>query len=96
MGLEERQSVSIPCAKAVLLPRIGGSVWSCSKPTLPEKTFLFFFNFLFLIAVKPINNVVIVSGGQQSNSASHMHISVLPHTLLPSRLAHNVKQLSLC
>ena len=39
----------------------------------------FFKNFLFYIAVEPINNVVIVSGGQQRSSA--IHVSVLPQGL---------------
>ena len=32
----------------------------------------------------PINNVVIVSGGQQRDSAMRIHVSVLPQSLLPS------------
>ena len=39
-------------------------------------------NFLFCIGVQPINDVVIVSGGQQKNSAIHIHESILPQTLL--------------
>ena len=31
-----------------------------------------------------MNNVVIVSGGQQRDSAMHIHVSVLPPSLLPS------------
>ena len=33
--------------------------------------FLFFFNFFFYVGVRPINNVVIVSDGQQRDSATH-------------------------
>ena len=43
--------------------------------------FLLFFNVLnktLFIEVKPINNVVIVSGGQQRDSAMHIHVSILP------------------
>ena len=43
--------------------------------------FLLFFNVLnktLFIEVKPINNVVIVSGGQQRDSAIHIHVSILP------------------
>ena len=58
--------------------------------------FFFFFTFLFYIGVQPINNVEIISGGQQSDSAIHIHVSVLPQTPLPSRLPHNIKQSSLC
>ena len=43
-----------------------------------------------------INNVVIVSGRQQRDSAIHTHVSILPQTPLPSRLPHNTKQSSLC
>ena len=31
-----------------------------------------------------INNVVIVSGGQQRDSAIHLYVSILPQTPLPS------------
>ena len=34
-----------------------------------------------------MNNVVIVSGGQQRDSAIHIQISILPQTPLPSRAA---------
>ena len=44
---------------------------------------VFFFNFLFYIGVQPINNAVIISGGQQSDSAIHTHVSVLPQTPPP-------------
>ena len=43
-----------------------------------------------------INNVVIVSGGQQRDSAIHIHESILPQTSLPSRLPYNIEQSSLC
>ena len=45
-------------------------------------------NFLVFMGVYLINNVVIVSGGQLSNSAIHIHVSILPQTPLPSRLPH--------
>ena len=32
-----------------------------------------------------------VSGGQQRDSARHVHVSILSQTPLPSRLAHNVE-----
>ena len=44
------------------------------------KESILFFNFLFYIGVYPINNVVIVSGGQQMNSAIHIHVSILSQT----------------
>ena len=40
--------------------------------------------------------IVVVSDAQQSNSAIHIHVSILPQTLLPSRLPHNIEQCSLC
>ena len=43
-------------------------------------------NFLFCIGVQPVNNIMIVSGGQQRDSAIHTHVSVLPQNPLPSRL----------
>ena len=43
---------------------------------------------------EPINNVVIVSGGQQRDSVIHIHVSILPQTPLVSRLPHNIEQIS--
>ena len=43
-----------------------------------------------------INSVGIVSGGQQRNSAIHMHAFILPQTPLLSRLTHNTEQSSMC
>ena len=45
-----------------------------------KESFFFFliFEHLFYIGVQPINNVVIVSGGQQRDSAIHIHVSILP------------------
>ena len=43
-----------------------------------------------------INNVVIVSDGQQSDSVIHTHVSILFHMLFPFRLLHNIEQSSLC
>ena len=42
-----------------------------------------------------MDSVVIVSGGQQRDSAIHSHVSILPQTPLPSRLPHNIEQSSL-
>ena len=53
-------------------------------------------NFLVFMRVYLINNVVIVSGGQLSNSAIHIHVSILPQTPLPSRLPHDIEQNFLC
>ena len=49
---------------------------------------------LFYIRVELINNVVVVSGGRQRDSAIHVHVSFLPQTPFPSRLPHNIKQSS--
>ena len=38
---------------------------------------------------------MIVSGGQQRNSATQMQVSILPQTPLPSRLPHNIEQRSM-
>ena len=43
-----------------------------------------------------INNVVIVLGAQQRDSAIHRHIPILPQTPLIFRLPHNIEQSSLC
>ena len=47
-----------------------------------------------------MNNVMVVPGEQQRDSAIHIHVSVLPHTPLPSSmsqlLAHNTEYNSMC
>ena len=53
-------------------------------------------NFLFCIGVQPINNAVVVSGEEQRVSAIRAHTSILPQTPIPSRLAHNTEEGSLC
>ena len=62
--------------------------------------FKFHFNFLtpktFCIAAELFNNVVIVSGEQRRDSAICKHVSILPQNFIPSRLAHNVEQSSMC
>ena len=42
-----------------------------------------------------MNSVVIVSDGQQRDSAKHTHVSILPQTLLSFRLPYNLEQTSL-
>ena len=39
---------------------------------------------------------MIVSGGQQKDSAIHIHVSILLQSHLPSKLSHNTEQSSLC
>ena len=43
-----------------------------------------------------INNVVLVSGVQQSDSVIHIHVSILFQILFPFRLSDNIEQSSLC
>jgi len=57
--------------------------------------YIYIYNFLCYIGVQLINNVVIVSGAQQRDSAIHIHISILFQTPLPPRLPHNIEQSSL-
>ena len=40
-------------------------------------------NFLFCIGVQLINNVVVVSGEQQRDSAIHIHVPIFPQTPTP-------------
>ena len=63
--------------------------------TLMEKKIFLTFN--FVLGVRPTNTVVIVSGEQQRDSATHMdtHVSILPQTPLPSRMPHNTEQSSM-
>ena len=53
-------------------------------------------NLLLYIGVYFINNVMLVSVVQQSDSVIHIHISILFQTLFPFKLLHNIKQSSLC
>ena len=39
---------------------------------------------------------MIVSDGQQRDSAIHTYVSILPQTPLPSRMPYNIEQSSLC
>ena len=47
--------------------------------------------FLFYIGAELINNVVLVSGVQQSGSVIHMYVSVLSQILFPFRLLQNIE-----
>ena len=58
------------------------------KGGLKQRTVKFF----LYIGVQLINNVVIVSGGQQRNSVIH----ILPQTSIPSRLPRNAEESSMC
>ena len=79
------------------------SMFFCFFKTLSEQSVRFyplqvisFLNFLFHVGVYLINNVVIVLGEQQRDSAIHILVSIFPQTPLPSRLPHNIEQSSLC
>ena len=52
--------------------------------------------FLFYIGVQLINNVVLVSGIQQSDSLIHIHVSVLFQILFPFRLLQCTEKSFLC
>ena len=43
--------------------------------------YFYFLNFLFYIGVQPVNNVMIVSGGEQRDPAIRIHVCILPQTL---------------
>ena len=58
--------------------------------------FLLFKKNLFYIGVSLINNIVLVSGVQQSDSVIHIHVSILFQILFPFRLLQNIEQSSLC
>ena len=42
------------------------------------------------------NNVVTISEEQQRDSATHIYLSILPNTPLPSRLPYSIEQDSMC
>ena len=50
-----------------------------------------FKNFLFYIGVSLINNVVLVSDVQQSESVIHVYVSILFPILFPFKLLHNIE-----
>ena len=51
----------------------------------------YLFNFLFYIGVWLINNVMIVSRVQQSDSVIHIHVAHLLQILFPFGLLHNIE-----
>ena len=50
-----------------------------------------YFEFLFYIGVQMINNAVLVSSVQQSDSFIHVHVSILFQILFPFKLLQNIK-----
>ena len=67
------------------------------RETDPQRLF-FFLPFLkkFYIAVKLINNVMLVSGTEQSGSVMRIHVSILSQIIAAFRLLPNIEQSSLC
>ena len=57
---------------------------------------IFFFQLYIILEYIWINDVVIVSGGQQRDLAIYIRVFILPQTPLPSRLPRNTEQSSLC
>ena len=91
-----------PCLSAPLalasgfffvFPKVIHCSFSYSNGTLFYPSFFLYF---VLGYSQFTNNVVIVPGGQQRDSAIHTHVSVLFQTPLPSRLPHNIEQSSMC
>ena len=66
------------------------------KPGSTGFILFYFLTFLFYIGVELINNVVLISGVQQSDSVIHIHVAILFQILFPFRLLHNTEQSSLC
>ena len=54
-----------------------------------------FFNCFFYTGVELIDNVVLLSAVQQSDSVIHIHVFILFQILFPFRLLHNIEQSSL-
>ena len=55
----------------------------------------YFLNFLLYIGAQFINNVMLVSGIQQSDSILHIHVPIFFQILFPFRLLDNIEQSSL-
>ena len=56
----------------------------------------FFFLFVLLLEYSRLTMLRQFSGGQQNDSAIHIHVSILPHTPLPTSLPHHIEQCLLC
>ena len=79
----------------------GGKAPRASKELGPANhhvsEFIFFFlTFYSALEYSRLTMLVIVSGGQQRDSAIHIHVSILPQTPLPARLPHSTEQSFLC
>ena len=76
----------LPCPPPGNLPDPGIKLVSLMSPALAGR---------FWTTSAPgklINNVVIVSDGQWRDSAIYIRVSILPKTLFPSRLPHNIEK----
>ena len=89
---ENLSDLFAPLGKQELFGRLTEKIFSLFKVLI----FFFLLKFLFFIGVQPINNVVIVSGQHQRDSAIHTRVSILSQTPPPSRLPHNTEQSSMC
>ena len=85
---------------------IRASTYEDIQPITTEKStqnnsflmlFFFWFTKLFIFYwIMARNNVMIALSEQQRDSSIHVHVSILPHNHLPSRLPHSIEQSSLC
>ena len=77
----------------------GESRWSFKEPELLPKDHQHFgfvlFLFLFYIGVQLIDNVVFISGIQQSNLIIYIYVSILFPNLILFRLLQDIEQSSL-
>ena len=63
----------------------------------PKRHLIFFFlTFYFVLGYSQLTNDVIVSGEEWRDSAICIHVFILRHTPLPSRLLHSMEQNSMC
>ena len=77
IGREKKVTIIFPSVYPILIPQ-----HILNARLDKEGHFIFFFSFIFYIGVWLINNVEIVSDGQQSDSSVHIHVSFSPK--LPS------------
>ena len=94
-SLHTRDEERVPACCCYQSSEKDGTSWILLGIQTTWMSFFFLLNFIFCIGVEPINNFVTVSGEQWRDSAIHMHVSILPQTVLPSRLPHNIEQSSL-
>ena len=54
------------------------------------------FKHFFVLYWSIVNNVVLVSGVEQSDSVIRIHVSILSQIIFPFRLLQNIEDRSLC